>query len=75
MVNQLTDFSTNADKRLEIRRLIFSQMWDDAEVQKLVNKHGNTSASLLEEAMSSSKDELIKLDQLIGLRMKTLMQL
>jgi plasmid maintenance system antidote protein VapI len=75
MVNKLTDFSTNADKRLEIRQLIFSQMWDDADVQKLVNKHGHTSASLLEEAMSSSKDELIKLDQQIGLRMKTLMQL
>jgi hypothetical protein len=75
MVNQLTDFSTPADNRLAIRQLIFSQMWDDAGVQKLINKHGHTSASLLEEAMSSSKDELIKLDQQIALRMKTLMQL
>ena len=41
----------------------------------MINKHGNTSASLLEEAMSNRKDGIIKLDQQIALHMKTLIQL
>jgi hypothetical protein len=41
--------------------------------QKMFNEHGHTSASLLEAAMSKRKDELIKLDQQIALRMKRLM--
>jgi len=75
MVNQLTSYSTSADKRLAIRQLIFGQTWDDKVVKQLINEHGHTSASLLEAAMSKRKDELIKLDQQIALRMKTLMQL
>ena len=75
MVNQLTSYSTSADKRLAIRQLIFGQTWDDKVVKQLINEHGHTSASLLEAAMSKRKDELIKLDQQIVLRMKTLMQL
>ncbi len=75
MVDQLTSYSTSADKRLAIRQLIFGQTWDDKDVKQLINEHGHTSASLLEAAMSKRKDELIKLDQQIALRMKTLMQL
>ncbi len=75
MVDQLTSYSTSADKRLAIRQLIFGQTWDDKDVKQMINQHGHTSASLLEEAMSKRKDELIKLDQQIALRMKTLMQL
>ena len=75
MVDQLTSYSTSAEKRLAIRQLIFGQTWDDKDVKQLINQHGHTSASLLEEAMSNRKDELIKLDQQIALRMKTLMQL
>jgi len=75
MVNQLTDYTTPADKRLAIRQLIFGQTWDDKDVKQLINEHDHTSASLLEAAMSKRKDELIKLDQQIVLRMKTLMQL
>ncbi len=75
MVDQLTSYSTSADKRLAIRQLIFGQTWDDKDVKQLINEHGHTSASLLEAAMSKRKDELIKLDQQIALRMKTLVQL
>lgn len=75
MVSELTNYTTPADKRLAIRQLIFGQTWDDKDVKQLINEHGHTSASLLEAAMSKRKDELIKLDQQIALRMKTLMQL
>ncbi len=75
MVSELTNYTTPADKRLAFRQLIFGQTWDDKDVKQLINEHGHTSASLLEAAMSKRKDELIKLDQQISLRMKTLMQL
>jgi hypothetical protein len=75
MVSELTNYTTPADRRLAIRQIIFGQTWDDKDVKQLINQHGHTSASLLEEAMSNRKDELIKLDQQIALRMKTLMQL
>jgi hypothetical protein len=75
MVGELTKYSTPADERLAIRQLIFAQMWDDKEVKQLINNHGHSSATLLEKAMSKSKNELINLDQQIALRMKTLMQL
>ncbi len=75
MVNELTDYSTSADQRLAIRQLIFGQMWDEEVTKELIKENAHTQASLLEEAMSNRKDELIKLDQQIALRMKTLMQL
>ena len=75
MVSELTDYSTSADQRLAIRQLIFGQMWDEEVTKKLIKENAHTPASLLEEAMSNRKDELIKLDQQIALRMKTLMQL
>jgi hypothetical protein len=75
MVSELTNHATPADKRLAVRQLIFRQARDDKDIKSLINEYGHTSASLLEEAMSKRKDELINLDQQIAFRMKTLMQL
>jgi hypothetical protein len=75
MVDQLTSYSTTADKRLAIRQLIYGQMWDEEVTKELISENGHTASSLLQTSMSKAKDELIKLDQQIALRMKTLMQL
>ncbi len=75
MVGQLTDFSTTEDQRHAVRSLIFGQMWAEQEVIDLIAQNGHTTESLLEAAMSNRKDELIKLDQQIALRTKTLIQL
>lgn len=75
MVDQLTDFSTSTSKLVTVRKLIYGEMWSDDSAQKLFNACGHTTDSLLEAAMSDSKDELIKLDQQIALRTKTLTQL
>lgn len=75
MVGQLTDFTTTEDQRHAVRSLIFGQMWAEQEVIDLIAQNGHTTESLLEAAMSNRKDELIKLDQQIALRTKTLIQL
>lgn len=75
MVGQLTDYTTKESQRHAIRTLIFGQMWNEQDVIDLFKKNGHTTESLLEAAMSNRKDELIKLDQQIALRTKTLTQL
>lgn len=75
MVGQLTDFTTTEDQQQAVRTLIFGQMWGEQEVIDLIAQNGHTTESLLEAAMSNRKDELIKLDQQIALRTKTLVQL
>lgn len=75
MVLELTNYTTPADQKQAIRELIFGEMWDEDDARDLFEKNGHTTESLLEAAMSSRKDELIKLDQQIALRTKTLMQL
>ena len=75
IVSKLTDHKTPDNKKQAIRVLIFGQLWDQEVTQELFNTRGHTTESLLEAAMSDCKDELIKLDQLIALRTKTLMQL
>jgi hypothetical protein len=75
IVSKLTDYKTPANKKQAIRVLIFGQLWHQEVTQELFNTRGHTTESLLESAMSDCKDELIKLDQQIALRTKTLIQL
>ena len=75
MVRELTNYTATADQKNAIRQLIFGEMWDEDVTLNLFKKSGHTTESLLEAAMSNRKDELIKLDQQIALRTKTLMQL
>ncbi len=75
MVRELTNYTTTADQKHAIRQLIFGEMWDEDVTQNLFKKSGHTTESLLEAAISNRKDELIKLDQQIALRTKTLTQL
>lgn len=75
MVRELTNYTATADQKNAIRQLIFGEMWDEDVTQNLFKKSGHTTERLLEAAMSNRKDELIKLDQQIALRTKTLMQL
>ncbi|MBU3653241.1 MAG: hypothetical protein FGM44_09170 [Limnohabitans sp.] len=75
MVGHLTDYTTKESQRHAIRTLILGQMWSEQDVIDLFKKNGHTTESLLEAAMSNCNEKLIKLDQQIALRTKTLTQL
>lgn len=75
MVSELTNYATPDEKKHAVRVLIFGQTWQEDVTQDLFKKNGHTTESLLEAAISNRKDELIKLDQQIALRTKTLTQL
>ena len=74
-MSQMTNYATPDDQKHAVRVLIFGQLWHQQNTQDLFKKKGHTTESLLEAAMSDCKDKLIKLDQQIALRTKTLMQL
>lgn len=40
IVDQLTSYSTPADKRLAIRQLIYGQMWDEEVTKELISETG-----------------------------------
>ena len=75
MVSELTNYATPDEQKHAVRVLIFGQTWHEDVTQDLFKKNGHTTESLLEAAMSNSKEKLIKLDQQIALRTKTLAQL
>ena len=75
MVGQLTNYATTEAKRLAVRQLVFSENWSSAALQAEMTKYGHTQSSLVVQAMSDRRDDLIKLDQQISLRVKTLTQL
>ena len=56
-------------------KLLQARLWDEPSLKKRIESSGHTPESLLEHSMSSVQDDIQKLDQLIALRVKTLMQL
>ena len=75
IVVEMTDYATIETQRLALRQLVFSQNWSSPSLQAELTKSGHTQSSVVTTAMSERKDELIKLDQQIALRIKTLTQL
>ena len=75
VVDILAKHGTPKEKRHAITLLIQAQMWDDKAVQKIMTEAGHTSHSVVAAAASDKCDEIIKIDALIALRIKTLGQL
>jgi hypothetical protein len=75
MVDALKGYSTSKDERLAIFKLLQASLWDEPPLKNRIESSGHTPVSLLEHAMSRVQDQIQKLDQLIGLRAKTLIQL
>ena len=75
MADELKGYSTSKDERLAIFKLLQASLWDEPPLKKRIESSGHTPESLLEHAMSGVQDDIQKLDQLIALRVKTLMQL
>lgn len=76
VVEMLTKYDTDKEKRHAVTLLIQSQRWDDDEaVKKMIQAAGHTAHSLVAAATSQRCDEIIKIDSLIALRIKTLGQL
>ncbi|MEK0418711.1 MAG: hypothetical protein RI949_2717, partial [Pseudomonadota bacterium] len=50
-------------------------LWDEPRIQKIITAKGHTSSSLLEKALTLQQENILKLDQQIALRVKTLAQL
>ena len=75
MVDALKGYSTSKDERLAIFKLLQASLWDEPPLKNRIESSGHTPVSLLEHAMSRVQDQIQKLDQLIALRAKTLIQL
>ena len=75
MADELKGYSTSKDERLAIFKLLHASLWAEPQLKNRIESLGHTPVSLLEHAMSRVQDQIQKLDQLIALRAKTLMQL
>jgi hypothetical protein len=75
MADELKGYPTSKDERLAIFKLLQASLWDEPPLKKRIESSGHTPESLLEHAMSSVQDDIQKLEQLIALRVKTLIQL
>ena len=75
MADALKGHLTSKEERLAIFKLLQANLWNEPSLKKRIESSGHTPESLLEHAMSGVQDDIQKLDQLIALRVKTLMQL
>jgi hypothetical protein len=75
MADTLKGYPASKDERLAIFKLLQASLWDEPPLKNRIESSGHTPVSLLEHAMSRVQDQIQKLDQLIGLRAKTLIQL
>jgi len=75
MAKGLTEYSTPAKQKGAIRTLLNANSWDDPSLQAWFTNKGLTQESLLQGAISDCQLDLLKLDQQIALRIKTLSQL
>ncbi len=75
VVGQITNYASSNAQRLALRELVHADAWQKEGLQAALTKSGHTAQSVVEAAFSKRHDELIKLDQQIALRIKTLHQL
>ena len=75
MVEKLVNYGTLKEQRYALTELLQRQEWAEPAVQKIIKAGGNTAESLMAYAVTSSREEIQKIDQLIALRVKTLGQL
>ena len=75
MVNLLTDYRTPKDQLHAIAHNLQAHLWNEPQMQKLIESNGYTPESLAAKAMTNSGGEIQKLDALIAFRVKALGQL
>jgi hypothetical protein len=75
MVEKLVNHGTSKEQRHSVTLLLQTKDWGDPLIQNLAKASGNTPESLMAYAVTSSREEIQKIDQLIALRVKTLGQL
>jgi len=75
MVEKLVNYGTPKEQRHALTLLMQGQEWGKPAVQTIIKASGNTPESLMAYAVTSSREEIQKIDQLIALRVKTLGQL
>ena len=63
------------ENRVTVSKLFYSDKFDDPALSELYRLKGMTSITLRERAMRNCHEDLIKLDQQIALRIKSLAQL
>jgi hypothetical protein len=75
MVEKLVNYGTPKEQRHALTQLMQGQEWGKPAVQMIIKASGNTPESLMAYAVTSSREEIQKIDQLIAMRVKTLGQL
>jgi hypothetical protein len=75
MLELLTDYSTPKSQKLAITVQLDEQRWGEGDLNRIIESKGYTPESLLSSAVSLNTDQIIKIDQLIALRVKALGQL
>ena len=75
MADAIKGHLTSKEERLAIFKLLQASQWDEPSLKKRMESLGHNPESLLERAMGGLQGHIQKLDQLIALRVKTLMQL
>lgn len=75
MLELLSDYSTSKSQKLAINAQLNEQRWGEGDLKKIIESKGYTPENLLASAMSLKTDQIIKIDQLIALRVKALGQL
>jgi len=75
MVEKLVNYGTSKEQRHSVTLLLQKKDWGDPLIQNLAKASGHTPESLMAHAVESSREEIQKIDQLIALRVKTLVQL
>ena len=75
MVNLLTDYRTTKDQLHAIAHNLQAHLWNEPQMQKLIESNGYTPESLAAKAMTNSGGEIQKLEALIAFRVKALAQL
>jgi hypothetical protein len=75
MVEKLVNYGTPKEQRHALTLLMQGQEWGDPSLKKIIEAGGHTPESLMASAVVFSRGNIEKIDQLIALRVKTLVQL
>ena len=75
MVHLLTTYTTPKSQTHALTHNLQAQLWNDPEMKQVIEAAGYTTESLTAKAMSEVREEIQKLDALVGLRVKALGQL
>jgi len=75
MADLLTRHDTDKKRRTAITHNLQARLWNDPQMLKIIEALGHTPESLSAKATSNTREEIQKIDSLIALRVKALVQL